>query len=516
MPTARGEFGVAVVNGKIFAIGGINGDGLPLNTNEEYNPQTDTWESMTPMPTSRSGFAIVVYFGKIYVIGGTVGNGFVGNNEVYDPISNTWEPKASMPTPRADLSASVINDKIYLIGGRKYSSTDPYFNETSVNEVYDPIKDSWSSSKPIPTAVSGYSSVVLDDKIYVMGGALRSIAFGNGPATASNQVFDAQTGNWTLSTKLPNVDCYGAAVATEGYMAPTEIYSVGGYFGGILSGQTHAYNLENNTWTAGDSMPTARAYFSVAIVGDVLYAIGGFDGTNWLNVNEQYKPIGYGTVAPKVQITSPENKTYANVTLAFTVNRGIQWMGYSLDNHSNITINAETALSRLSQGSHNVTIYANDTSGNMGSSNIVFFSIDTLPPIIDILIPQNQSYDSTDIQLTFNVNENVSYLAYDLDGQEKQEIAGNVTLAALTSGPHTLTLYASDELGNAGQKSVSFNISPFPMVEIVAVITIVTIALASGYLLFKRKKPGDNKEQRKTQSDNPNSLNPKESDIKSL
>ena len=85
-------------------------------------------------------------------------------------------------------------------------------------------------------------------------------------------------------------------------------------------------------------------------MSDVLYAIGGFDGTNWLDVNEQYKPVGYGTVAPRVQITSPENKTYSEVSLAFTVNRGTQWMGYSLDNKANVTVKSETQLSNLTRG----------------------------------------------------------------------------------------------------------------------------------------------------------------------
>jgi hypothetical protein len=134
----------------------------------------------------------------------------------------------------------------------------------------------------------------------------------------------------------------------------------------------------------------------------------------------------------------------------------------------------------------------------MGSSNTVFFSVDTLPPTINILLPQNQSYGSTDIQLTFSVNENVSYLAYSLDGQEKQEIAGNVTLPALTNGPHSITLYATDELGNAAEKTVSFNIAPFPVVTLAAAIATTTIILAAGYLFIKRKKPGSVKEPQKT------------------
>ena len=80
MPTARGGFGIAVVNGRIYAIGGINGNNLPISITEEYNPQTDQWTSKTPMPTPRSGFAIAVFQNKIYAIGGTVGNGYVGNN----------------------------------------------------------------------------------------------------------------------------------------------------------------------------------------------------------------------------------------------------------------------------------------------------------------------------------------------------------------------------------------------------------------------------------------------------
>ena len=68
MPTARGGVGVAVVNGKIYAIGGLNND-TQLAVNEEYNPVTDTWTTRTPMPTARSGFAIAVYQNKIYCIG---------------------------------------------------------------------------------------------------------------------------------------------------------------------------------------------------------------------------------------------------------------------------------------------------------------------------------------------------------------------------------------------------------------------------------------------------------------
>ena len=191
MPTARAGFGVAVMNGKIFVIGGISGD-KTLDTVEEYDPSTNQWTSQTPMPTARSGFAIAVYKNKIYAIGGEVGNGYgyVGNNEMYDPLSNTWQTKTSMPTPRSDLSANTVGDEIYLMGGKRYSSVTPFFNETDINEVYNPLNDTWSTETPLPTGVQGYASTVLDGKIYIMGGERQSVSVENALITDATQVYD--------------------------------------------------------------------------------------------------------------------------------------------------------------------------------------------------------------------------------------------------------------------------------------------------------------------------------------
>jgi N-acetylneuraminic acid mutarotase len=492
MPTARGELGVAVVNGKIYAIGGLSGD-LPVGNNEEYDPVTNQWTEKMPMTMARSGFAVAVYDNKIYVIGGTIGNWYVGNNEAYNPATNMWETKASMPTPRSDLMASIVNDKIYLIGGKKYSSTTPYFTETNVNEVYDPANDSWSTKAPIPSPVYGYASAVANNLIYIVGGSKNSVSPGSNVFVDSNQVYDPLTDKWSLAANLPSTAAYGASASTQGYMAPSKIYFIGGYFLNSFSSKTQVFDPDKNTWSAGTSMPTSRAYLGVTVVNDVLYAIGGFDGTNWLKTNEQYKPVGYGTVPPEVQITSPENKTYSEVALTFAINRGAEWIGYSIDSQPNVTITGETNLFNLSQGEHSVIIYANDSLGNMGSSETVFFSVDMLAPDISIIVPQNQTYGSTDIPLTLIINKSTSWLAYSLDKKENVTIIGNVTLPALPNGPHSLTVYAIDELGNSGSETVSFDIEPFPMIMATAIVATITIILAAGYLYLKRQQPSNSK-----------------------
>jgi hypothetical protein len=377
-----------------------------------------------------------------------------------------------------------------------YSSTSPYYVETDVNEVYDPTTNTWSTAAPIPSAVYGYGSAVIDGEIHIIGGSKSPGTVGTNSFVDSNQVYDPQNNSWSLGANLPSAATFGAAAATVGFMAPPLLYFIGGFFITSFSQTVQVYNAGTNSWGTGASMPTARAYLGIAVLNDVLYAIGGFDGTNWLSTVEQYTPIGYGRAPPQIQITSPENKTYSKVSLNYTVDRGTSWIGYSLDNQANVTLKGNTELFNLSQGAHSIILYANDSFGNMGCSNRVFFSVDSLPPYIVIMLPQNQSYGSTDIQLVFSLNKNSTRLAYSLDGQANVTIIGNVTLPALSNGSHRLTVYATDQLGNTGSKTVYFNIAPFPTLTVVGIIASITIVLAGGYLLIPRKKSVSNKQSR--------------------
>ncbi len=487
MPTARSEFSLATIGGKIYAIGGINENKEPLNTVEEYNPSINAWTTKMSMPTARSGCAAAVYNNKIYVIGGTVGGGFLGNNEVYDPQTNTWTTAASMPTARADLCANIVNDAIYLIGGKKYASANPFYVETDVNEVYYPANNSWSTKTNLPKAVQGYASAVVGDKIYLIGGAKQPVTLGSLTLVNNNQVYNAATDSWSAAAPLFTGSSYGSAAATTGYLAPLAIYYMGGLSGDNFRKTVEIFNLKNNTWSDVEPMPTPRGSFGLVVVNDVLYAIGGYDGANYLTTNEQYKPVGYGTVPPQIQIISPRNLTYREVTLDYEVNRGIDWLGYSLDGQTNVTITSSITFSGLSQGSHKVVLYANDSAGNMGASDPVYFAIDTMPPKITILSPSNQSYDANDIQLNFLVDEGTTAIEYSLDGQQNVQIIGNVTLVALSNGPHRISVYAADAMGNVDYQTVYFNIAPFPTLTVIAVLVIVIIVVAIIYIMFKLK-----------------------------
>jgi len=202
---------------------------------------------------------------------------------------------------------------------------------------------------------------------------------------------------------------------------------------------------------------------------------------------------------PTIVVLSPANATYdtTNILLIFTVNKATSWIGYRLDGAANVTITGNTTITSISHGSHKVVVYANDTYGNMGTSNTVYFVIVTtpVPPVIIILSPANTTYTSTSVDLRLSISEATTWIRYSLDGAANVTITGtSATLTGLALGSHRVRAYANDTTGLIGSSStVYFTIAEAPAPEInwtliiaVAVIFIVIGAMAV-YFIMRRK-----------------------------
>jgi hypothetical protein len=494
MPTKRGNLGTIEFNGRIFVIGGQNENGF-ISNNEVYDISSDSWSIKAQMPTARSSFSIFLYQNKIYCMGGITGDvnspEITGITEVYDPNTDTWESKSSMPTPRADLSANIVGDAVYLIGGKQQIGIDPFFQEVNINELYFPENDTWINRSPMFIPVFGYSSVVVEENIYIFGGARQFDEGGSSTPIRSNQMYDPRIDAWRNLAIMPNPKSHAASGVTKGETAPVLVYSIGGIDQAGISDTNYAYNIETNNWTEASPIPTPRANLDVVEVNDVFFAIGGFDGSNWLNDNEMFAPIEYGSILPRVLLLSPQNITYSsnNVSLVLSVNRATNWIGSSLDNKENITISGDTTLTGLSEGTHKLIVYINDTFGNIVSSDTIFFSVDTKPPIITIISPTNRTYNEMDVQSIVMINEPISWLGYSLDGQETITITGNVTLAVLSEGSHYIKFNATDIVGNNGvSETIYFNIAPFPTLLVIALFLIIIIVIMTIYLFINRNQ----------------------------
>jgi hypothetical protein len=89
------------------------------------------------------------------------------------------------------------------------------------------------------------------------------------------------------------------------------------------------------------------------------------------------------TTPPIITLTSPKNTVYYSllITVTVSINEPTSWIGYSLDSQANVTLGTNKSAGTYSNyifvnyGSHNIIVYANDTSGNMGASSRVYFTV---------------------------------------------------------------------------------------------------------------------------------------------
>jgi parallel beta-helix repeat protein len=99
-----------------------------------------------------------------------------------------------------------------------------------------------------------------------------------------------------------------------------------------------------------------------------------------------WEPKILDTTPPSISITSPENITYTenSVFLNFSTNEPASRISYSLDGQDNVTVAGNATLNGLPNGSHHLTVYATDQSGNTGVSETVYFNVEVPFPVVPV------------------------------------------------------------------------------------------------------------------------------------
>jgi len=161
MTTARAGLTSQIFDGKLYAIGGYDGNS-ELATNEVFDLTTRKWSSLTSMNHSREGLASALSGGLIFVIGGR-NPGNLHTNEVYSPTTDQWDEKADLPTRRSGCAAVSLNGRIFVFGGEAESAIN-------ATEDYLVALNIWKCRAPMPTARYGLGAAVVGNNIYVLGG----------------------------------------------------------------------------------------------------------------------------------------------------------------------------------------------------------------------------------------------------------------------------------------------------------------------------------------------------------
>ncbi len=237
----------------------------------------------------------------------------------------------------------------------------------------------------MPIANGWIDAKVIDSRIYIKNYI---------PSTSSGlyDVYDPASDTWNSSVSSPQdgkllLDYISNGYETTGAMSTKMIYT----FNSDFSSNVKAYNPENDSWQNGVASSLERNGFGIALAKDIFYVVGGYSYSFLGNfapfaTNEKYTPFGYGTpdpsylleiTPPKIAVLSPLNQTYnvSSVPLVFDSDKTTNWTGYSLDGQQNVTFSGNTNLTDISNGLHDITVYAQDTFGTIGSSNISSFIV---------------------------------------------------------------------------------------------------------------------------------------------
>jgi N-acetylneuraminic acid mutarotase len=178
-----------------------------------------------------------------------------------------WTQKADMLAARAGHSFIVLDGKIYAIGGG--SSNSALCSKTV--QVYDPILNSWTFKADMIAGRGNFPVCIINGKILAIGGA--SLLYYN--SIKSIEEYNPETDTWTYIGDMP-----GARQGHTASLVGGKIYVIGGgetYENAIA--EVDVYDTLTKTWTTVTDMPTPRIYLTSVVLNGKIYAIGGNKGT---------------------------------------------------------------------------------------------------------------------------------------------------------------------------------------------------------------------------------------------
>jgi hypothetical protein len=244
----------AVVDGDfIYIIGGQDTARGAMDSIERFNVRTGQSEDFAKLKTGRFWHRAVVADGKIYVLGGVNGR-------------TSGTPDAMFQAPQGDLLA-----------GRRVASgssnpervSDSFEMIESSVEVIDLATREVSAGVPMPDARQQFACVVLDEKIYVLGGVRPSTrGFVN---TNDTQVFDLKRGKWSRGVALPAPGSFAATV-----VAPGVIVVAGGFDGDRALDAVEVFNPADKIWRILPPLHRGVSAHSLVFLGHYLFLFGDY------------------------------------------------------------------------------------------------------------------------------------------------------------------------------------------------------------------------------------------------
>ncbi len=255
---------------------------LVLNAGEDT---TITFPNWTTGPNEGITYNITVYT----ALAGDV-------NPVNDTLHTTtttslvgiWVQCQDMPN--AELSNATgydpVNDRVYSFGG----TPDGGYTYHNYTFCYDPAGNAWTTRANMPYAGDWIDASFVNGKFYIFG-------LFDGSVHNYTMIYDVAGNSWTTGTNMPQARIAGGQVVYKDSL----IYMLGGYSGSAPTNNVQIYDVYNNTWTTGTNLPANFMMGGVAMTGDTIWIVGGYNGSAC------YTNLYYGIINP----SNPQNITWS-------------------------------------------------------------------------------------------------------------------------------------------------------------------------------------------------------------
>ena len=203
--------GIAEMDGCVWVIGGETRimerdgrEGQVLYLVDIYDPMSGTWSAGPSLNVARTDPFVMSCNGRIYAIGGAAHNSepVLDSVESIGPGEVVWRFETPLPEPTRQGHGCVLNDVLYCVstdGVYAYDTQQRCWEEnfpqpgdigqgplaaafcgevwviggyeSQLIRCYNPLTRSWRSGPDLPTQQSWGAAVVMDGRLFVIGGA---------------------------------------------------------------------------------------------------------------------------------------------------------------------------------------------------------------------------------------------------------------------------------------------------------------------------------------------------------
>lgn len=261
LPAARTEVTGTAWDGKVVAVGGLDGDGQAVADVDVYDPETDTWSQAPPLPTALHHTAVATLGDRLYVVGGySIQDGsWVAEAAVWSlgVGQERWTAEPSLGTPRGALAVASTGGRLVAVGG-----VGPDGGVLASTEVLDRDAEGWQPGPAMAIPREHLAATAAGDEVYAIAGR------GGGFETNRDSVEVLRDGAWSDAGTLHAARGGIGAATVGGIPCVTGGEEEAGTIGSVEC-------RVDGSWEVVAALEVPRHGLAVAALDGRLHVVGG-------------------------------------------------------------------------------------------------------------------------------------------------------------------------------------------------------------------------------------------------